>query len=109
MFSDRYGLPLSTPSATAADCYTAGVERLHAFNVGAETQLQQAIAADAGFALAYIALANALFVRGDAAAAKHHATQARELVAGATRREQQHVEALAAAIAGEGPRALALA
>jgi predicted Zn-dependent protease len=48
-------------------------------------------------------------LRGDPVAAERQVTQARACVAGSTRREQQHVEALAAALSGDGPRALALA
>jgi tetratricopeptide (TPR) repeat protein len=108
MFRDRYGLPLSTQSAAAADCYNDGVARTQAANAGAAAALQEAIAADAGFALAYIALANALRFQGQLADAKQQAARARELVAGGTRREQQHVEALATAIAGEASRARTL-
>src|SRR6267378_7024791 len=83
--TDRYGLPLSTSSAVAA-----------------------AVAADGEFALAHAGAALFAMFQGDGAAAKAAVERARGLVAGATRRERQHVEALAAVAGGEAARGLGL-
>ena len=53
--ADRYGLPLST-NAEARDAYVAGVDCILTANAGTEEHLGRALAADAGFALAQIAL-----------------------------------------------------
>jgi uncharacterized NAD(P)/FAD-binding protein YdhS len=53
---DPLGLPLST-TAEAAAAYNAGMERLMRLQSGAEEKLQEAVALDPGFALAYAALA----------------------------------------------------
>jgi tetratricopeptide (TPR) repeat protein len=107
-FTDRYGLPLSTPSAAAAAAYVEGVDHLLALTAGVEDRLRAAIDADEGFALAHAALAVLLQLQGklpEAAAAGQHA---RVLVTGATERECRHVEAIAAVTAGEIGQAGAL-
>jgi tetratricopeptide (TPR) repeat protein len=106
-FNDRYGLPLSTPSRTAAERYTEGIDRTLAGNAGADESLEQAVAADEGFALAQIALARSEQFRGLIPQARARAARARTLLAGVTPRERSHVETLAVAIEqGGGPRAL---
>jgi hypothetical protein len=104
---DRYGLPLSTPSSAARDAYSDAVDRLLAAQAGAEQRFADALAADPAFALAAIGRARVLAVCGRAAEAREAAAVARKLVAGATRRERQHVEALALAVEGRGADALA--
>ena len=49
---DRYGLPLTTNSTLAAEGFIEGIDLLLEQNFGPEDQFTQAIAADAGFALA---------------------------------------------------------
>jgi tetratricopeptide (TPR) repeat protein len=106
-FRDRYGLPLSTASATAAEHFTEGIDRTLAGNAGADQCLEDAVAADEGFALAQIALARSEQFRGLMPQARARAARARELVAGATMRERSHVETIAVAIErGGGPQAL---
>ena len=107
-FRDRYGLPLSTSSPVAAERYIEGIDRTLAGNAGADACLQEATLADEGFALAEVALARGLQFQGRVAEARQRAERARALAAGATRREQAHVEAMAVAIEGDGTRALAL-
>ncbi|HKI65542.1 MAG TPA: tetratricopeptide repeat protein [Burkholderiales bacterium] len=97
--ADRYGLPLST-TAAARDDYVAGVDCILSANAGAEEHLGRALAADSAFALAQIALARALLLAARVPQAREHAARARELAAGATPREQSHVNALALAIEG---------
>jgi tetratricopeptide (TPR) repeat protein len=107
-FRDRYGLPLSTASARAAERYTEGIDRTLAGNAGADQCLEDAVATDEGFALAQAALARSEQFRGLIPQARARAANARELVAGATPRERGHVEAIAVAIEqGGGPQALA--
>jgi len=106
--TDRYGLPLSTSSAVAAEHYQAGMDRLLAYGYGADQSFAAAVAADGEFALAHAGAALFALFQGDGAAAKASVEHARGLIGGATRRERQHVEALAAVAGGEAARGLAL-
>jgi len=105
---DRYGLPLSTASDAAASAYREGVDLMLAGWTGTAETLERAIAADPDFALPHIARArvHAFYQQGDLARQK--AAAARELVAKrGTERERSHVEALALAIEGRLPEAIA--
>jgi len=106
--TDRYGLTLSTGSATAAGRYQDGMDRLLSYGFGADQAFAAAVAADEGFALAHAGAALFALFQGDGAAAKASIDRARGLVAGVTRREQQHVAALAAIAGGESARGLGL-
>jgi hypothetical protein len=107
MFTDRYGLPLSTSSARAAELYIEGIDRTLAAGPGPERLLEEAVAADEGFALAQIALARGEQFRGLVPQARERAARARDLVQGATPRERGHVATIATAIEqGGGPQAL---
>lgn len=106
-FTDRYGLPLSTASARAAELYIEAVDRLLAGRAGAEILLQEALTADEGFALAQVALAREHQFRGRLPEARAMAARARTLAQGTSRREQQHVDALAAAVEGDHAGAVA--
>jgi tetratricopeptide (TPR) repeat protein len=66
------------------------------------------MAADGEFALAHAGAALFALFQGDGAAATTSVERARGLVGGATRRERQHVEALAAVAGGEAARGLGL-
>ena len=103
--NDRFGLPL-TASAAARDAYVAGVDCILTASVGAEEHLGRALAADARFALAQVALARALLLGAKVPLAREHAARARELAQGATPREIGHVNALALAIEGNPAAAL---
>ncbi len=107
-FTDRYGLALSTQSAAAAASYSEAVDLNLAGSVGVEETLAEAVEADAGFALAHAALARTHQFRGRFPEAREAITRARELVEGATRREQSHVAAVAVAVEGNSKRALEL-
>jgi Tfp pilus assembly protein PilF len=98
---DRYGLPLSTSSARAADAYVEGVDRLLSVQPEADTAFERAIAADPGFALAHIGLARMRQLKMDAAGARASAAQARQRLVGVTTREKGHVETIARAIDGD--------
>ena len=105
---DRYGLELSTSSASARDSYVEGVDRMLSAEAGVEECLSAAIAADPGFALPHAALArqHQLYVR--LAEARASAQAAVRLSHGTTAREQQHVEIVRLLIAGSVPQALDL-
>ena len=93
--ADRYGLPLSTASVGAAERYQEGMDRLLSYGISADQAFSAAIEADPGFALAHAGRALFALFQGDGATAKTAVEQAQKLAAGATRRERQHVEALA--------------
>ncbi|PYN86380.1 MAG: hypothetical protein DMD87_18250 [Candidatus Rokuibacteriota bacterium] len=106
--TDRYGLTLSTASAAAARHYQDGMDRLLSYGFGADQAFAAAVAADEGFALAHAGAALFSLFQGDGASAKASIDRARGLVGGVTRREQQHVAALAAIAGGEAARGLGL-
>jgi tetratricopeptide (TPR) repeat protein len=101
MLADRYGLPISTSSIAARDCYIAGCDGVLSAAHGDAAHLSHAIEADPGFALAHVALARARFLMADVAGARASAARARELGAAATPREQSHIDALALSIEGK--------
>jgi hypothetical protein len=105
--TDSRGLPVTTRSAEAARLYREGVDLLLSAWPGAVETLGRAVEADPGFALARAALARAHAVRAEPEAARVQIDRASALVAeNGTDREKSHVQALALAIAGDGPRAL---
>ena len=106
--TDRYGLTLSTTSAAAARHYQDGMDKLLSYGLGADESFAAAITADDGFALAHAGSALFSLFQGDGATAKSSIERARGLAAGVTRRERQHVEALAAIAVGESARGLGL-
>ena len=106
--TDRYGLTVTTESPAALAQFQDGMDRLLAYGPGAEESFAAALAADDGLAVAHVGRALLAAVQGDAASARAAAGRARESVAGATRRERQHVEAVSALVAGETARGLAL-
>lgn len=107
-FTDRYGLPVTTTSRAAAERYSEAVDLVLSANAGSDDRLADALAADETFALAQIAAARSMHFQGRVPEARAAAGRARELAAAATRRERQHVEAIAAAIDGDPRRAVAL-
>lgn len=107
MTADRYGLRLSTGSQTARDAYVAGCDRMLEGTAGVRRRLGDAIAADPAFALAHVALARGLFLEAEVKAAREAAARARELATAASVREQSHVNAIALAVEGRVPDALA--
>ena len=107
-YKDRYGLPLSAQGQAAAEYYMEGIDCALALSVGAQASLEAAIAADPGFAMAHIALAREFQYRGNITAAQTSKAKALQCMDGVTRRERQHIEALAKAVDGDGPSALAL-
>jgi tetratricopeptide (TPR) repeat protein len=106
--TDRYGLTLSTQSAGAARHYQDGMDRMLSYGFGADRAFAAAVAADEGFALAHAGAALFSLFQGDGASAQTSIERARSLSAGATRREQQDVGALAAIAGGDAARGLDL-
>lgn len=107
-FQDRYGLTLTASSSRAVAAYVAGIDQFLASEVGAEASLAQAIKGDGDFALAHAALALIQQFQGAPEEAKRSAAQARARTQGVSRRERQHVEAIATFVEGGATRARAL-
>ncbi|MGE3539858.1 MAG: hypothetical protein AB7N91_20800 [Candidatus Tectimicrobiota bacterium] len=105
---DRYGLPLSSRSTVAAEHFIEGLDLLLGQNFGPEDAFTRALEADPDLALAHSAMAYMLHLRAQPGEAREEAQRARALAAGTSRREQQHVEAVALFVTGQGPRSYAL-
>jgi tetratricopeptide (TPR) repeat protein len=84
------------------------MDRLLAYGPGVEESFAAAVAADEDFALAHAGVALYALFKGDGEAARAATASAQGAVGGATRRERQHVEAVAAIAAGNAARGLAL-
>src|SRR6266700_3765623 len=107
---DRYGLPVSTTSAEAAQAYRDGVDLMLSAWPGAADAFDRAIAADPDFALARVARARLHSAYQQGEAARREAAAARELVARrGSMRERSHVEALALGVEGNIPASLSSA
>jgi tetratricopeptide (TPR) repeat protein len=104
---DRYELPVSTSSQAARDAYVAGADCMLSATAGWREHLGRAIAADTSFALPHIAIARGLFLDAEVKPAREAARRSRALAAGATPREQSHVNAIALALEGKPVEALA--
>ncbi len=107
MNRDRYDLPLTTVSDSAAAFYRDGVDRILSAWYGAGEAFDRAIAEDPAFALAHIARARIHQMNMEVTEARAKAAHARQLAATASERERQHVEIMAAAIEGKPSIALA--
>jgi tetratricopeptide (TPR) repeat protein len=105
---DRYGNPLSTGSVLAAARYNEAIDMTLAAGPPPETLLEEAVAADEGFALAHVALARQNQFRGRMTEAREGVERALALTGGVTRRERQHVETIATAVRGDNTKALAM-
>ncbi|WP_018262141.1 tetratricopeptide repeat protein [Methylobacterium sp. WSM2598] len=104
---DRRGLPLSTTSDRAAARYREGVDLLLSAWPGAAEALEEAVAADPDFALAYAARARLHAMRGETAAARTRIEKAHEVVTrNGTPRERSHVATLSLAVTGQSAKAL---
>src|SRR4030095_17028775 len=64
--TDRYGLPLTTSSAVAADRFQDGMDRLLAYGPGVEQAFSSALQADDALAVAHAGLALVAVANGDA-------------------------------------------
>jgi hypothetical protein len=106
MNRDRYELPLTTVSDSAAAFYRDGVDRILSAWYGAGEAFDRAIAEDPAFALAHIARARIHQMNMEVTEARAKAAHAQQLAATASERERQHVEIMAAAIEGKPKMAL---
>ena len=107
-FRDSERLVISTDEPAAALSYTSGLESLLGSSVDAEPHLRHAVAVDAQFGLAWIALAIATGARGDETECSACADRAAANLAGSTRRERQHIEVIRMLLAGDLRRAAVL-
>ena len=105
---DRYGLPITTSSPLAAERYMEGLDIVLSQNYGAEEKFKEAVESDEGLALGHSGLALLSMLRGAVTEAKASADLAKEHAKGATRREQEQVEALWLFVNGQGAKSLAL-
>jgi tetratricopeptide (TPR) repeat protein len=92
----------------AAEYYMAGIDQALAMQMGAQASFEAALAVDETCAMAHIALSREFQYRGKTAEAQASKDKAVQCMQGVTRREQQHIIALARAVEGDGPTALAL-
>src|SRR5712664_3479699 len=109
MNRDRYDLPLTTGSDSAAAFYRDGVDRILSAWYGAGEAFDRAIVEDPAFALAHIARARIHQMNMEVTEARAKAAHARRLAASASERERQNVEIMAAAIEGKPKMALTAA
>jgi len=107
MNRDRYDLPLTTVSDSAAAFYRDGVDRVLSAWYGAGEAFDRAIDEDPAFALAHIARARIHQMNMEVTEARARTVRARQLAATASTRERQHVEIMAATIEGKPMEALA--
>ena len=91
MLADRFGLPLSTPSAAARDAYIDASERALTFYPGALAAYDSAISADPSLALAHAGKAQVLMREGNVAGARATLTAAKDLAVRLTEREASHI------------------
>ena len=105
---DRYGLLMSTNSATAAEHYVQGVDLLLSQNFGPEEAFRKATEADEGFALAHAALSIMQMLQAQVTEAKASVERAGALASPISWRERRHVEAISLFVNGKGPQSLAL-
>ena len=105
--TDRFGLPLTTQSARAAESYGRAVDLLLSANAGGEALLDAALMADPEFALAHIARARLCQMQTRMPEAKEAAARARGLADRLSAREQGTIEVIALTVdgraAGDGP------
>jgi len=104
--TDRYGLAVTTASASALGAYVEAVDLLLAALPGADEAFGRALTADPRFALAEAGRARTLQLLARMDEARAAARHARELAASLPWRERQHVEVLALVVEGQGAAAL---
>ena len=107
IFTDRYGLELSTGSATARDAYVQGCDRLLTHYPGAIEAFDRAIAADPAFALAHAGKAQVLMREADVAGARASLAAANAVAAGPPAREASHIAFFGLVFAGQTDAAIA--
>ena len=106
MMEDRYGLSVSTQSAAALDAYLRAVDNLLCAGPDLCAGFEEAVLLDSEFALAEIALGRCHAIYGRGGEARAAAERAVAKMSGASRREAQHVNALALLLHGQSAAAL---
>lgn len=99
-FRDYGDLVITTDAAEAAQAYSRGIQLLITSSVEAESLLRDAVAADPHFALAWVALALAVGAPGLGAEHRQFTDRVDTTLAGATRRERQHIEVIRLVLGG---------
>jgi tetratricopeptide (TPR) repeat protein len=107
MLTDRYGLSLSTASATPRDAYVQASDLALTFYPGAAEAYDRAIAADPGFALAHAGKAQVLLREGNVAAAQAALAAAKDAGTGLSEREASHIAFFDLLFAGRTDAAIA--
>lgn len=101
---DHYENPVTTTSTAARDAYDRGVRLFLSGQYGPIAEFDTCVAADPGFALGHAGLARARMMGGDMAGAKESIATA-EALGTSSRREAQHIAAMAALLAGKAVEA----
>jgi tetratricopeptide (TPR) repeat protein len=111
MPSDLHGLPITTASATAVAAFDRTLIGYFKYRTDTAKHLAAALEADEAFALGHILRGYFMllaFNQNQVAAAAEAARAAHKSIAGATPREQQHLAALDAWIAGDLERTIGI-
>jgi len=111
MPADLHGLPITTASAEAAAAFDRTLTGYFKYRADTPTHLAAALEADADFALAHILRGYFMllaFNQNQVAAAREAAQAAKKAIGTTTPREQQHLAALEAWIAGDLDRTIGL-
>ena len=106
MQEDRFGQPITTDSARAAERYDEAVDLLFALQPGSGPLIDEALAIDPGFALAHCAKARSLATVGEIREARRFAARACDLAASLSARERRHADIVHLALHGESRAAL---
>lgn len=106
MHEDRFGQPMTTDSARAAELYDEAVDLLFALQPGSGALIDEALALDPDFALAHCAKARSLATLGKTPEARQYAARGRDLAARLSEREHRHANIVHLALHGESRQAL---
>ncbi len=106
MQKDRFGQPMTTDSARAAELYDVAVDRLFSLQPGSGPIIDEALTLDPNFALGHCARARSLATVGDMPEARRSAALGRDLAAALSARERRHADIVCFALHGESTRAL---
>jgi tetratricopeptide (TPR) repeat protein len=107
MLADRYGLSLSTASASARDAYVQGCDLALTLYPGATASYDHAIAADPGFALAHAGKAQVLLREGNVTAARAALAVAKAVGSDLSEREAGHIAFFDLVFGGQTEAAIA--
>lgn len=108
MPQDRFGHPLTTTSAEAADIYVEALDGVFALREDVVATIDRAIRLDPDFALAHGVRARGLAMQGKAAEARESALLGYRLSAHGSPRERRHAHIAALVAQGKGTEALPL-